>query len=76
MDDDSALTGVLRVIKWLALAATLVLALIVMFGSSDMEAYEGNAAIFYPWGFVLTIVYFASAYWVLQRTKTHHQAST
>ena len=75
-DDDSTLTLVLRVVKWLALAATLVLALVVMFGSSDMDAYDGNAAIFYPWAFALTIIYFASAYWVLQRTKKLQQAST
>lgn len=72
--DQSSFSKVLRVVKWLALAVTLILALIVMFASSDMPAYERNVAVFYTWGFVMTIVYFASSYWVLQRTKKLNQA--
>lgn len=74
--DDSAMTNVLRCLKWLALAVTLVLALIVMFASPDMTTYDRNVAVYYTWGFVLTIVYFGSAYWVLQRTKKLNQAQT
>ncbi|TWT49263.1 hypothetical protein Pla22_44570 [Rubripirellula amarantea] len=73
--DASAMTNVLRVIKWLALAITLVLALVVMFASPDMTIYERNASIFYAWGFALTITYFVSAYWVLQRTKKLNQVA-
>jgi len=65
---------VLHSIAWLALAVTLVLAFIVMFGSSDMTAYERNVARFYTWSFVCTIVYFGSSYWALQRTKHQTQA--
>tara|TARA_R110002049_G_scaffold4601_5_gene32634 strand:- start:886946 stop:888688 length:1743 start_codon:yes stop_codon:yes gene_type:complete len=67
--DDSAFHKVLRVVAWLALAFTLILALVVMFGSPDMPTYESNVANFYTWGFVFTIVYFLAAYWALQRTK-------
>ena len=74
VNDDSALSKVLRVVKWLALAMTLILALVVMFASPDMPAYERNVAVFYTWGFVLTMVYFASSYWVLQRSKTISEA--
>ncbi|WP_231953924.1 hypothetical protein [Pirellulimonas nuda] len=72
--DRSALTYILRGTKWLALAATLILALVVMFRSPDMPAYQRNADVFYPWGFALTIIYFASAYWVLQRTTRLNKA--
>ncbi|MCA9142359.1 MAG: hypothetical protein H6821_16005 [Planctomycetaceae bacterium] len=72
--DDSALSKVLRGVAWIALAATFVLALIVMFSSRDMVTYERQVAVFYTWGFILTIVYFSSSYWALQRTKTLNQA--
>ena len=74
--DRSALSNTLRVVKWLALAVTLILALVVMFASSDMPAYERNVAAFYTWGFVMTIVYFVSSYWVLQRTKKLNLATS
>ncbi|TWU15492.1 purine-cytosine permease family protein [Allorhodopirellula heiligendammensis] len=73
VDDDSAMSKALRVVSWSALAATLILASVVMFASPDMIAYERNVAVFYTWGFVSTIVYFVSAYWALQRTKKHNQ---
>lgn len=71
--DGSAMTNVLRCVKWLALAVTLALALMVMFASPDLPTYDRNVAVYYTWGFVLTIAYFASAYWVLQRTKKINQ---
>lgn len=67
--DQSTLTKVLLGVAWVSLGITLVLALMTMFRSPDMISYENNAAIFYTWGFVLTITYFASAYWVLHRRK-------
>ncbi|QDS96037.1 hypothetical protein FF011L_48410 [Roseimaritima multifibrata] len=60
---------VLKGVAWTSLTLTLVLALKVMFGSPNMSVYEANAAIFYTWGFVFTISYFVSAYWVLRRRK-------
>lgn len=70
--DHSVLSKVLRDIAWLALAVTFVLALIVMFASDDMDAYESSVQVFYTWSFVCTIVYFVSAYWALQREKRCH----
>lgn len=67
--DDSLMSKVLHGIAWIALTVTLVLALVVMFASGDMAAYERNVGVFYTWGFVMTIVYFGSSYWALQRTK-------
>lgn len=67
--DNTAISNGLRVVKWGALAVILILALIVMFGSPDMTIYERNVSVFQSWGFALTIVYFASAYALLQRTK-------
>ncbi|TWU32206.1 hypothetical protein [Novipirellula artificiosorum] len=74
--DDSLMSKVLRGVAWIALAVTLVLALIVMFASGDMVAYERNVGFFYTWGFICTIVYFGSAYWALQRTKNLNRART
>lgn len=67
--DESRLTKVLQGVAWTSLGLTLMLALMTMFWSPDMVTYQANAAIFYTWGFVFTISYFASAYWVLRRKK-------
>jgi hypothetical protein len=40
-----------------------------MFGSPDMTTYLENRDAFYTYGFICTIVYFASAYTVLRRKK-------
>ncbi|WP_419189276.1 purine-cytosine permease family protein [Stieleria marina] len=72
--DDSAMSKVLHGVAWVALAVTLVLALITMFASGDMAAYERNVGVFYTWGFICTIVYFGSSYWALQRTKNLNRA--
>ncbi|WP_417731719.1 purine-cytosine permease family protein [Rosistilla oblonga] len=74
--DTSTLHKILRGVAWLSLGLTLTLGIVVMFGSSDMAAYESNVAIFYTWGFVFTIVYFVSAYWALKHTKSLQQART
>jgi len=74
--DHSVLSKVLTSVAWLALATILILAVVVMFASHDMTVYERNVEVFYTWGFVMTIVYFGSAYWALQRTKSlnRHQS--
>ncbi|NND97886.1 MAG: hypothetical protein HKN47_11215 [Pirellulaceae bacterium] len=69
IDDETTMTKVLQAIAWASLGLTLILALMTMFRSPDMIAYETNAAIFYTWAFVFTITYFATAYWVLRRKK-------
>ncbi len=68
--DHSTMTKVLQGVAWSSLGLTLALALLTMFWSPDMLAYEANAATFYTWGFVFTISYFVSAYWVLRRKKS------
>ena len=68
--DASVLSGILRVISLLALAITLVLASIVMFNSHDEAKYIANRETFYFYGFIGTITYFVTAYWVLLRGKS------
>ncbi|WP_442508421.1 purine-cytosine permease family protein [Novipirellula sp. SH528] len=67
--DHSMFSKVLHVFSRSSLGLTLVLALMVMFWSPDLETYEQNRDIFYTWGFVFTITYFVFAYWVLHRRK-------
>ncbi len=73
ISDTSMLSKVLTGTAWFALAITLTLALVVMFGSSDMVAYERYVSVFYTWGFAMTVVYFAAAYWALQRSKNNQR---
>ncbi|MGE9290788.1 MAG: purine-cytosine permease family protein, partial [Puniceicoccales bacterium] len=61
-----------RLLQWIALgslAITLILACIVMWGSPDMDRYEANRNLFYRYGFICTISYFAFAYWAMRRRK-------
>ena len=67
--DYSAVTKVLRFISVSSLVITLGLALNTMFMSVGIPAYESNRELFFNIGFVCTIIYFASAYWVMQRSK-------
>lgn len=53
----------------MALLITLILACIVMFGSTNENVYLENREIFYRYAFICTILYFAAAYWTLQRGK-------
>jgi purine-cytosine permease-like protein len=71
--DRRAFSRVLTVIAWLALAATFVLALVVMFGSPNMTVYESNATYFYSWAFVCTVIYFTASYWNLRREISVNQ---
>jgi purine-cytosine permease-like protein len=67
VEDHSVLSKVLRGIALASLVITLVLAVLVMFWSPDVSAYEANRDIFYRYGFVCTIAYFVFAYWALRR---------
>ena len=75
LKDHSVLTKALRVIAYLSLAITLVLAVNTMFWSNDMAQYEFNRDLFYQFGFICTLTYFTSAYWVLQRGKSLNKQS-
>jgi len=67
--DHSLFTKILRGISILALAITMVLGLIVLVGSADESAYIYNRDNFYLYAFICTLVYFATAYWAMQRGK-------
>ncbi len=67
--DTSALTKLLRVIAYGALAVTLFLAARVLWGSADETAYLANRDTFYTVGFICTLLYFAAAYWAMLRGK-------
>ncbi len=67
--DTSILTKLLKGIALMSLLVTLVLAIITMFKSPDMATYEANRDIFYIYGFIGTLAYFVTAYWVLLRKK-------
>lgn len=75
LKDESVLTKVLQIVAYLSLAITMTLAIITMFWSKDMTQYEYNRDVFYQYGFICTLVYFATAYWVLQRGKTLNKQS-
>ena len=68
--DNSIFTKVLRIISLLVLLITLVLACIVLFGSSDEAVYIQNREIFYQYAFICTLIYFVTAYWALKRGKS------
>ncbi len=67
--DNSGFSKILNTIAILALGITLVLACIVLFGSYDESSYVANRDTFYFYGFICTLVYFATAYWAMQRGK-------
>ncbi len=67
--DTSIFSQVLNIIAFSSLGATLILAGIVLFGSADEAAYIINRETFYTYGFVCTILYFVTAYWVMKRSK-------
>ena len=68
-NDDSAFSKALSGIGYLALAITLVLAALVLFGCADEAEYLANRDTFYTYGFVCTLVYFITACWAFQRGK-------
>ncbi|WP_282160904.1 purine-cytosine permease family protein [Ulvibacterium marinum] len=67
--DNSLFSKVLRAISIITLLITLVLACIVMFGSSNETIYVENREIFYRYAFICTLLYFVTAYWALRRGK-------
>jgi purine-cytosine permease-like protein len=67
--DHSLFTKILNGTSIVALIITMVLGLIVMFGSSDESAYLSNRENFYLFGFICTLIYFITAYWAMQRGK-------
>ncbi|MGB5665478.1 MAG: hypothetical protein WBM53_01425 [Maribacter sp.] len=67
--DSSMFSKGLKTVAVISLIITLVLACIVLFGSSDENLYIGNREIFYRYAFICTIIYFVTAYWALQRGK-------
>ncbi len=50
--DRSMFTIALRIVAYLSLIITLVLAVITMFWSADMSHYETNRDMFYRYGFI------------------------
>ncbi len=73
--DYSVLSKVLKAIAITALGITLVLAVIVLFGSEHESAYKENREAFYFYGFICTIVYFLTAYWAMKRAKVQLASS-
>ncbi|MDG1279003.1 MAG: hypothetical protein P8O16_17120 [Algoriphagus sp.] len=67
--DHSLFTKILHIISLIALAITMVLGLIVLFGSSDEATYLSNRENFYFIGFICTLAYFITAYWAMHRGK-------
>lgn len=67
--DTSVFSKVLSLVSYGALGITLLLAFKVLFGSADEELYKTNRDTFYFYGFLCTVFYFISAYWVMQRGK-------
>jgi purine-cytosine permease-like protein len=67
--DNSIFSKMLKVIGYAALAITLVLAVNVLFGSANEPAYIENRETFYHYGFICTLLYFASSYWAMKRGK-------
>ncbi|MDF9800766.1 cytosine permease [Catalinimonas alkaloidigena] len=68
--DKSVLSKILNAVAIVALLLTLILAGNVLFGSSDMRSYEVKRETFYFFGFICTVVYFATAYWAMKRGKS------
>ncbi|MBD0776395.1 hypothetical protein HPE56_01210 [Maribacter sp. ANRC-HE7] len=68
--DTTLFSKVLKVISMLTLLISLVLACIVLFGSSNETIYLENREIFYRYTFICTLIYFATAYWALKRGKS------
>jgi hypothetical protein len=69
IEDKSLLTKVISAISLLSLGTTLALAFNTMFLSANVPAYESNRDLFFDVGFICTIIYFASAYWVMQQNR-------
>jgi len=40
-----------------------------LWGSTDESSYMSNRDTFYFYGFICTLIYFATAYWAMKRSK-------
>ncbi|MFT5886569.1 MAG: cytosine permease [Arcticibacterium sp.] len=67
--DNSIFSKALKGVSIVVLIITLILASIVLFGSSDERAYLVNRDNFYTYAFICTLVYFVTAYWAVKRGK-------
>ena len=70
VEDTSIFTKVLRSISLLVLLITVILACIVLFGSSNEAVYVENRELFYRYAFICTVIYFIAANWALKRSKS------
>lgn len=68
-DDTTTLTKILRAVALSSLVISLVAAINAMFFSVNMIEYEENRTLFFNTGFVCTVLYFATAYWAMQRRQ-------
>ena len=68
--DTSILSKVLKITAYTSLGVTLFLAAKVLFGSADEATYISNRETFYFYGFICTLLYFATAYWAMKRSET------
>ncbi|WP_350292865.1 hypothetical protein [uncultured Croceitalea sp.] len=68
--DVTILSKILKGIAIISLGFTLVLAINVLFGSSNENNYIENRETFYTYAFICTLIYFITAYWNLQRGKS------
>ncbi|MEP0365592.1 MAG: hypothetical protein ABJN36_08920 [Cyclobacteriaceae bacterium] len=68
----SPLSKILDGLSILSLIITLILGLIVLLGSPNELSYLANRETFYLYGFVCTLVYFASAYWAMKSKKINN----
>jgi purine-cytosine permease-like protein len=69
VEDRSKFSKVLHFCSRTSLVITMILALLTMFNSPDMDAYNINRETFYRYAFICTIIYFGAAYWAIRRLK-------
>ena len=67
--DNSLFSKMLKIIAFIALVISLILAGNVLFGSADESTYMTNRDTFYFYGFICTVLYFTTAYWAMKRGK-------
>ena len=67
--DNSLFSKMLKIIAFIALVISLILAGNVLFGSADESTYITNRDTFYFYGFICTVLYFTTAYWAMKRGK-------
>jgi len=71
----STLAIALICVSIVALGITLILASIVLWGSGTETEYVANREVFYRYGFVCTVVYFASSLLALNRRKANNKTA-